>query len=140
MFKRGIFTLFLIVISIILSSCNTYGENVLVYIEQTEKLEWIKVNAITDFGKDDKQIILKAIMDVYDKDNNYLRTTILHINGSVENTKTTSHKDGPTTLMTENLYEELTIQLTGKEKNLVKAHILSNMKILQEGKNESKEN
>ncbi|MBD8070579.1 hypothetical protein [Bacillus sp. PS06] len=131
---RFVLICFLILFIPILSACTITGENVLVYIDQTDKNEIIKVNAITKYDEKTKSLIVKAIMDVYDEKNQYLRTTLFHMDGSVENTVTYRHEEGAMTLLTDDIFKPKTINLNTSNQEKVKEHILKGISMLHKEK------
>jgi hypothetical protein len=135
MYIRIVLTMIFILIIPILTSCNMVGENVLVYIDQTENKEILKVNAITNYNEEKKLLSVMAIMDVYDEKKQYLRTTIFNMNGSVEKTITHRHEEGPMTMLTNKVFKPQTIKLSSTSKQKVKEHILKGISILKENQN-----
>ncbi|MFC4323413.1 hypothetical protein [Litchfieldia salsa] len=122
----------------LLTSCNLTGENVLVYIDRTEKQEIIKVNALTNYNKEKKALSVIAIMDVYDEEKKYLRTTIFNMDGSVEKTVTHRHEEGPMTILTKHGFDPQTIKLNSTNQEKVKLHILQGITILKDKESSKK--
>ncbi|WP_078543778.1 hypothetical protein [Litchfieldia alkalitelluris] len=132
--KRFIHSLVLLLFILLLSACQAEGEQVLVYIAKNEHKELLKVNAITNYNKQTNNLSIKAVMDVYDQDNKYLRTTLFSTKGSVEQTISARHEEGPITIYTKQYTSPHTVTLIGTKREKVKKHIIEQTKLIKDKK------